>query len=116
MSNTPPGQPPYGPPGGGQPPYGSPGGGQPPYGSPGGPPPYGQPPYGQPPYGGPPPPGYGGPPPGYYGAPPPKKKRGLPWWGWVLIIIPVLAILACVGFVALGFGLLFSAKGDAERS
>jgi hypothetical protein len=110
MSNVPPpsGQPPYG---GGQPPYGS---GQPPYGQP----PYGggQPPYGQPPYGAPPP-GYGGPPPpGYYGAPPPRKKRGLPWWGWLLIILPILAIIACVSLFALGIGLVFTAKADAEKS
>lgn len=70
---------------------------------------------GPPPGYGAPPPGYGAPPPGYYGAPP-KRKRGLPWWGWVLIIVPVLAILSCVALFAFGFALLGFAKGEAEKS
>ncbi len=112
MQNPPPGQPPYGE---SQPPYNPPPG-QPPYGQQQQP--YGAPPpgYGPPqqPYGAPPP-GYGAPPPGYYGAPP-KKRGGLPWWGWLLIILPIVGVLSCIGIFALGVGLVLGTKADADKS
>ncbi|MEI7554548.1 hypothetical protein [Candidatus Chlorohelix sp.] len=113
FGGTPPDQPPYGVPPQGQPPYGIPPQGQQPYGVPpqyGAPPPYGMPPQGQPQY------GYGAPPPGYYPAPPQKKKGGLPWWGCLLIIlIPVIAIVACVGvLLSATIGPLIFAKGQIE--
>jgi hypothetical protein len=113
FGGQPPDQPPYGMPPQGQPPYGMPPQGQPPYGMPpqyGAPQPYGMPPQGQPQY------GYGAPPPGYYPAPPMKKKGGLPWWGCLLIIlIPVIAIVACIAvFFSATLGTLFFAKGQVE--
>jgi hypothetical protein len=81
---VPPGQPAYGQP----PPYG-----QPAYGPPYGQPAYGQPQYGQPAFGQPPfsQPGYG-----WYSPPP---RRGIPGWGWVLIVLGSLAVLAVAAIV-----------------
>lgn len=49
--------------------------------------PYGQPGYGAP--GGPGQPNYGQP----YGAPQPPKKKGLPWWGWGLIVVGGIIVI-----------------------
>jgi hypothetical protein len=46
-------------------------------------------------------PGYGPPPIVPPGPFPPQRKRGVPWWGWALIVIGVLGLLSCGGIVAL---------------
>jgi hypothetical protein len=68
-----------------------------------------------------PPPGYyQQPPPGYYPqqqyAPPPRKK-GLPGWACALIILlPIITIVACVGiFLFSTLGVLAIAKGEVEK-
>src|SRR5690242_5154797 len=103
MDNRPPGQPPYGP---GNPP--PPSGYPPQPGQPQGYPP--QQPPGQPPYGYPQqPPGYGGYPPPYNQ---PPKKRGMPVWGWIILGVVGLVIVACVvGGIAI-FGVVSNAKAD----
>jgi len=35
--------------------------------------------------------------------PGPPKKRGMPWWAWTLIALPVVAVLAFVALTVLGF-------------
>ncbi|HEX2915139.1 MAG TPA: hypothetical protein VH186_30385 [Chloroflexia bacterium] len=116
----------------------SPGGQYPPPWQPssnGFPSPYGYPPPGQnvPPPGGvrpdappyyqqgpyvPPPnaPGFG-PPSGYYPypPPPPPRKKGIPAWGWLILAVAIVAVLACAGIVALVVGVGVSTKSDGEK-
>lgn len=76
------------------------------------PPNNGYPPQGQMPYGGPPgqmpPPQYG------YGGPPPKKK-GLPTWAWILIGLPIVAIVACVVLFTTVFSSALGSKTEADK-
>ncbi|MGI6878523.1 hypothetical protein [Microbacterium sp. gxy059] len=91
----------------GQPPAGSYGApGQPDQGSPYGAPPQAPPPggYGTPPGGPGGPGGYGNPP----GGPTPPKKKGMPWWVWLLIIVGGLAVIGGGVFGAIAISQTFT--------
>jgi hypothetical protein len=48
------------------------------------------------------------------GGPPPSGKRGLPWWGWLLVIGGGVTILLCAGVI--GLVSYIAAKGPETKA